>query len=102
LLLETRYVALDFCSRIRIILVGRQFEKLAGIRQAGFERIQRDDDLLESRALLAQRLRAIRFVPDVRLLQFALNLGQALRLGIVVKDTPSTLQCVRQAPRWSV
>ena len=37
---------------------------------------------------LAQRLRAIRLVPDVRLLQFALDFGQAFLAGIEVKDTP--------------
>jgi hypothetical protein len=46
--------------------------------------------LFESRTLLPERLRSIRFIPDIGLLEFALNFGQAFRLAIIVKDTPLT------------
>ena len=39
---------------------------------------------------LAERLRTIRIIPDIGLLEFALNFGQAFRFAFVVKDTPST------------
>jgi len=46
-------------------------------------------DLGEPRALAVQFLGTIRLVPDVRLLQLALDLGETFRAAIVVKDTPS-------------
>jgi hypothetical protein len=57
--------------------------------------IEAGDDLFEARALLTQRLCALWFVPDIGLLELALDLGQPFRVGLVVKDTPSTRQCVR-------
>ncbi len=44
--------------------------------------------LLECAALAAQRLGALRIVPDVRLRQLPLYLLKAFRLGVEVKDTP--------------
>ena len=52
--------------------------------------IQRDDNLLQHRSLLTQCLGSIRLVPYIGLFKLALNFGQALRLAVVVKDTPST------------
>ena len=54
------------------------------------------DDLLELRPLLAQCLRTIGLVPHIGLFELALNFGQALCPGIVVKDTSSTHRCVLQ------
>ena len=45
---------------------------------------------IERSTFLTKRLCSLRFVPDIGLLKFALNFGQALRLSVVVKDTPST------------
>jgi hypothetical protein len=42
----------------------------------------------ERDALLAERLRARRVVPDIRRFEFALNFDQAVGLGVEVKDTP--------------
>ena len=58
--------------------------------------VESGDDLFELCPLLPQCLCPVRFVPDIRLLEFALNLGQALRLTLVVKDTSSTHQSVRR------
>jgi len=52
--------------------------------------------LLQLRALLTQRLGALGFVPDIRLFEFALYLGQPLSFALIVKDTSSTHQSVRQ------
>jgi len=46
------------------------------------------DDAFELRALTTQGLRALRLVPDPRVLELAQDLGQALLLARVVKDTP--------------
>ncbi|AJB83241.1 hypothetical protein SR80_23570 [Enterobacter hormaechei subsp. xiangfangensis] len=50
--------------------------------------IQRIYDGFEGRTLFTQRLRALRFVPDVRLFQLGVYFFETLFLGIVVKDTP--------------
>jgi hypothetical protein len=52
-------------------------------------------DLFQPRPLLAKGLCPLRVIPDVRLLQFALDLDQPFRLLIVVKDTSSTRLRVR-------
>ena len=51
--------------------------------------IQTDDDLLEFGAFLAQFLRALRVVPDARLLEFAGYFLQTLIFIVVIKDTSS-------------
>jgi hypothetical protein len=56
--------------------------------------IQADHDLLEFGALLAEFLRALGFVPDARLLEFAGYFLQALTFIVVIKDTSSRNRCV--------
>ncbi|GKR09200.1 hypothetical protein KAM472_04580 [Aeromonas caviae] len=46
------------------------------------------DDVLQGDALLAQRLCALGFVPDIRLFQLGIDLFQTLFLGVIVKGTP--------------
>jgi hypothetical protein len=88
--LEAPQVAFHFGCRGRVIFFDRKREQLVCIAQTVLDLVETDDDLLQPRPLLAERLRALRFVPDVRLLQLALDLGQSFRLLIVVKDTSST------------
>jgi hypothetical protein len=54
------------------------------------------DDFLELRALLAELLRPLRILPDIRLLELPRDLLQALILIVVIKDTSSRTAC---APR---
>jgi hypothetical protein len=54
------------------------------------------DDFLELSALLAEFLRPLRILPNVRLLELASDFLQALILGVVIKDTSSRTAC---APR---
>jgi hypothetical protein len=54
------------------------------------------DDFLELRALLAELLRPIRILPDIRLLELPGDFLQALALVVVIKDTSSRTAC---APR---
>ncbi len=79
-------------NRRVVILVDGHFEQFAGIGQPGRDLVETCDDLLELRTLLPQRLGALGFVPDVGLFEFALDLGQAFRLALIVKDTSSTHQ----------
>jgi hypothetical protein len=58
--------------------------------------VQAADDRLEFGALLAQFLRALRVIPDARLLEFAGYFLKALVLIVVIKDTSSRSRC---APR---
>jgi hypothetical protein len=58
-------------------------------------------DLLEGRPFLSQSLRLFRLVPDVGLLQFALDLRQALCPAFVVKGTPLARWCARQGRRFA-
>jgi hypothetical protein len=51
--------------------------------------IQADHDLLEFGAFLAQFLRALRVVPDARLLEFPGYFLQTLIFIVVIKDTSS-------------
>jgi hypothetical protein len=54
------------------------------------------DDFLELRALLAELLRPLRILPNVRLLELPDDFLQALVFMIVIKDTSSRTAC---APR---
>ena len=63
---------------------------MSGIAEFRRKLIKRDDDLFERDTFLPECLRSIRCIPDIGLLEFALNFGQTLRLAVIVKDTPST------------
>jgi hypothetical protein len=88
----------NLANSVGIVFFDGHLEKFASIRKAGRNLVESGDNLFELCPLLPQRLCSIRFVPDIRLLEFALNLGQALRLALVVKDTSSTHQSVRRDP----
>jgi hypothetical protein len=54
------------------------------------------DDVLELRALLAELLRPLRVLPNVRLLELPDDFLEALVFTVVIKDTSSRTAC---APR---
>jgi hypothetical protein len=58
--------------------------------------IETVDDFLELCALLAELLRALRIVPDARLLELARYFLKPFVLVVVIKDTSSRNPC---APR---
>jgi len=95
-LLEPLKIADDFTDRGVVIFFDGHFEEFTGIGQAGRYLVETFDDLLKLRALLPKRLCTLRLVPDIRLFELALDLGQAFRLALVVKDTSSTHQSVRR------
>ena len=75
-------------------LIGkRSWGGVVGISPRG-PLIDTDYHLFQLGALLPERLRPLRIVPDIGLFELALDLGQALRFAIVVKDTPSTHRSV--------
>jgi Fe2+ transport system protein FeoA len=90
LLFESGDIPLDFADRVGVVFLDRERQQLVRVIQTRREFIEYDDNLLELRTLLPQRLRALGFIPDIGLLEFALDLGQTFRFALVVKDTPST------------
>jgi hypothetical protein len=90
-------------SKIRDKLVDRLFviffdchrQQLIGVCEPAREFIEASYNPLQLRALLPKGLGAIRIVPNVRLFELALDLGQSFRLGLIVKDTPSTHPCAQ-------
>jgi len=88
--LEAPQIAFHFGCRRRVILLDGKRQQLVCIAETIRDFVKPDDDLLQPCPLLAECLRALGLVPDVRLFQLALNLGQPFRLLIVVKDTSST------------
>ena len=83
------HVDLDFLGGGHIRLLRGQIDQFGGIAQAALQMIQADHDLLQFGAFLAQFLRAIRVVPNARLLEFPGYFLQALVLIVVIKDTSS-------------
>jgi len=72
-----------------VVLRLGQVEQFARAAQALGQLADAVDGLVERRALAPQRLRALRVVPDVGVLEYALYFLEALALGVVVKETPS-------------
>ena len=88
-------IALDFGDCVLVVFLDRHLQQFVGLTEAVLYFVQPDNDLLQPRTLLPQRLRTLGFVPDVGLFEFALNFGQSFRFVVVVKDTSSTHRCVR-------
>jgi hypothetical protein len=58
----------------RVVAFGaRELEKLDAVGKSAVERRQRADDAIERLLLLAELLRALGIVPDVRVLELALD-----------------------------
>jgi hypothetical protein len=55
----------------------------------------RVDDVFQRALLLAEFLRALRIVPDVRVLERGVDLVELQGLAVVVKDTPLARSCAR-------
>ncbi len=77
----------------------RELEQLARCRVSPVSRLrQRADDAFERFALLAELLRALRIVPDLRIFELSRDLLESHRLHIEVKDTSAGRRCVRWSP----
>ena len=88
-------IAFDFGDRVGVIFLDGEIEEFTCVGETTGYLVQADDNLLETRTLLPERLRALGLVPDVGLLEFPLDFGQAFGLAVVVKDTSSTHRCVQ-------
>jgi hypothetical protein len=102
LFLETCKVIDEFFDRVGIIFLQRHLQKFTGVGKPGCQRIKAENDLFQKRPFLAERLGAIRLVPDVGFFQFPLDFSQALSISFVVKDTPLTPKYVRLRRRFAV
>ena len=71
-----------------VAVADREIEQIAGLAERFGQRADSADDAIEIRAFLAEILRALRVVPDVRAFELARDFLEALRLRIEVKDTP--------------
>ncbi len=86
----------------RVVVVGaRKGEQLGAVLERDIERGQLVHDALERLLLLAELLRALRIVPDLRIFELALDLGEPHRLHIEVKDTSADRRCAPGDPRVS-
>jgi hypothetical protein len=75
----------------RVVIVGtRQLEELAAVGKAPVEPGERRDDAFERLLLLAEFLRLLGGVPDLRVLERAADFLERLRLQVEVKDTSAS------------
>jgi hypothetical protein len=85
--LELRDVGLDGEQRCVVGFRAREVVELAAVVEPLGESGQDMDDAVELLLLLAEVLRALRIVPDLRILELAVDRGEARRLDVEVKDT---------------
>ncbi|OGI45633.1 MAG: hypothetical protein A2151_02135 [Candidatus Muproteobacteria bacterium RBG_16_65_34] len=71
-----------------VLLIARQLQQLMRLSKLAVEAIEPPELLLQARALASQLLGKLGIIPDIRLFELAPDLGQALVLGVVVKDPP--------------
>lgn len=81
-------IRVDLVQRTFVIFFVRHLQQRFGVIDATLQVFQSLDDIFQRGAFPAQRLRLIGITPDVRVFEFALDLGQAFSLTVVVKDTP--------------
>jgi hypothetical protein len=93
--LELARVELD-PDQAGLVAVGlRHLVELGVVGEVAGQVVDRLDDGLERALLAAQFLGALRFVPDLRVLERGVDFVEPQRLAVVVKDTPSAQRCAR-------
>ena len=80
-------VGLDRAQRCIVLLAARKLEQLAAVREPAVQRAKRPHDAVEQLLLLAELLRSLGFVPNLRIFELAHDRREALRFHIDVKDT---------------
>jgi len=68
-------------------------QQIAGVGDTDIQLLNGADDGFQGCALAAQGLGPFGLVPDIRITQLQLDLGQAFLFGSVVKGTPSARRC---------
>ncbi|MDP9689689.1 UNVERIFIED_ORG: DNA polymerase III delta prime subunit [Pseudomonas mohnii] len=86
--LKTGQLGDDIAHCAFVVFFDSHVQQVAAIGQTRVQFVEGIDDLRQRSALAAQFLGVFRFVPDTRIFKLAIDLGQALMLLIVVKDTP--------------
>lgn len=86
--LQLRGLALEITKGGRVVLGLGQVQQLRSVVQRGDGGIEARQLLLEPGAFLAQRLRLLGIVPDVRDFEFAGYFLETFLLAVVVKETP--------------
>jgi hypothetical protein len=74
-------------QRVVVVFLARHGEQLVGILQAIADAIKRQDDVFKRLLFLAEFLRALSVIPDLRVFKLARNGIQLIEFLIVVKDT---------------
>ena len=78
-----------YCKRGALVaFADRKIKQVAGFGEPFGQGTDAADNAFEVCAFLAQILRALRIVPDIRVFKLARDFFEALGLGIEVKDTP--------------
>jgi hypothetical protein len=91
--LELGGVGLDADQAVDVAFLLRHLVQLAVVGEVRGEVVDRRDHRVERALLAAELLGALRLVPDVRVLEGGVDLVQAQRFAIVVKDTPGGRPC---------
>jgi len=77
----------------RLNAVSRELEQLVAVLQPGIEVPDGVDDIFELLLFLAEFLGPLLIVPDLGILEFLRDDGEALRLDVEVKDTSAARPC---------
>jgi hypothetical protein len=96
--LEHGQVGLNCADGISIVLFAGQLQQIPGFDEAVIELDDGIYNAFQPGPLLAQALCTLWIVPDIGILELALDLLEPLALRIEVKDTPSER---RHAPACS-
>jgi hypothetical protein len=97
--LEPRDVVDDRSDRRVVALGARDRVEIPAVVEAALDAGECVDDAVERLLLAAELLRPRRVVPDLRILELALDRGKPRRLQIEVKDTSGAGSCAPRGPR---
>jgi hypothetical protein len=94
-------IGLDGLERRVVAFAAGEVEELARIGKAGIDLLERAAGFLERAALLAEVLRALRIVPDLRVFEGLGDFYEACALVVVVKDTSAARPNAARGPGGS-
>jgi hypothetical protein len=97
---ELRHVVDDRRERRVVTLGACEFVELPAVAEPAVNAGERVDDAVERLLLAAELLRPRRIVPDLRILELALDRGETRRFQIEVKDTSGAGWCAPRGPRY--
>jgi len=86
--LELVEVRDDGRDGVLVVLVARHLEEILRVAESAVDRLEDIDGVLQRGALLTELLRALRIVPDGRILELPQDLFETFSLAFVVKGTP--------------